>query len=132
MHPRAGEFLQQAQAASGSTGGSTSPQAIEVLVNLTEMMEGSVKKAQRDGDYQTALSDLHDQFHALHQAFCQVPEAQATFPFFIQAVTIRREMREVFHRLWDYRDRPMLRQIHLELFGRRVQELRRALQTISG
>lgn len=47
-------------------------------------------------------------------------------------VTIRREMRSVFHRLWRYRDDPAMRALHLDLFAKRLQELREAVQAVRG
>lgn len=130
MHPRAGEFLKQAQ--EGSGGGEGKAQGIPTLINLTGMMEATLQAARREPASPAALNDLHDQFHALHQAFCQVTEAQAASPFYVKAVTLNKELRTVFHRLWKFRTDAMLRDLHLELFALRLRELRETLQAVSG
>lgn len=130
LHPRAGEFLQQARDAGGP--GEAKATGLSTALNLTTMMEASLQAARRDPASQAALNDLHDQFHALHQAFCQVTEAQAASPFYVKAVTLNKELRTVFHRLWKYRTDAMLRDLHLDLFALRLRELREALQSVSG
>lgn len=130
MHPRAGEFLKQAQEGSGA--GGAKDRGLPTLINLTGMMEASLQAARREPDSQAALNDLHDQFHALHQAFRRVTEAQTASPFYVKAETLRRELRTVFHRLWKYRADAMLRDLHLDLFSLRLQELRETLQAMSG
>ncbi len=130
LHPRAGEFLKQAQ--EGSGGGEGKAQGIPTLINLTGMMEATLQAARREPASPAALNDLHDQFHALHQAFCQVTEAQAASPFYVKAVTLNKELRTVFHRLWKFRTDAMLRDLHLELFALRLRELRETLQAVSG
>lgn len=127
MHPRADEFLNQAQ---GATGQGAS--GIDTAVNLTTMLETSIKAARSGDNYQASLDDLHDQFHALGKAFCQVTEAQSSSAGYAKAVTLRKEMRTIFHRLWKYRDEQTLRELHLDLFAKRVQELREALQAMKG
>lgn len=124
MHPKAGEFLAQAQR--GQADGVTT------LLNLTAMMDESLKAARGTGAYEPALDDLHNQFHALHDAFCGVTKEQAATPAYATASTIEREMRVVFHRLWKHREDQAKRDAHLELFARRVQELRSALQAVKG
>ncbi len=124
FHPKAGEFLAQAQA--GQADGVTT------LLNLTAMMDDSLKAARGTDAYQPALDDLHNQFHALHGAFCGVTKEQASTPAYATASTIEREMRVVFHRLWKHREERVKREAHLDLFARRVQELRTALQAVKG
>jgi hypothetical protein len=130
MHPRAGEFLKQAQQGSGA--GEGKAHGIPTLINLTGMMEASLQAARRETASPSALNDLHDQFHALHQVFCQVTEVQAASPFYVKAVTLNKELRTVFHRLWKYRTDAMLRDLHLDLFALRLRELRETLQAVSG
>jgi hypothetical protein len=59
-----------------------------------------------------------------------VNEAQAATTAYAKAVTIRREMRTVFHRLWKFREDSTLREAHLDLFAKRLQELRETVQAI--
>lgn len=122
MHPKASEYLKQAQGSSG----------LETMINLTGMLERSVIATREADNFQAGLDDLHNQLHALKKSFCLVTEAQARTPAYAKAVTIRQEMRTVFHRLWKYRSDPVLRGSHLDLFATRVQELRDALQAVKG
>lgn len=120
MHPKAGEYLQQAQGADG----------VETLLNLTAMMEATVEKTRRSAAYESNIHTLHDQFHALHEAMCGVSEAQAAHPDYVKAVTLEKGMRTVFHRLWEYQRDDTLRDMHLDLFAARLQELRSSLQSV--
>ncbi len=120
MHPKAGEYLQQARGADG----------VETLLNLTSMMEATVKATRGTAAYEPSFEKLHDQFHALHGAMCGVSETQAAQPGYVKAVTLEREMRALFHRLWEYRRDDTLRDVHLDLFAARLQELRSALQSV--
>lgn len=120
-YPRAGDYLEQAKARTVS--------GVEVILNLTAMLDASAKAA-RGENYRNDLDDLHNQFHALKQAFSQVNETQAATPAYAKAVTIKKEMGTVFRRLWKYQDDPALRKAHVDLFVKRVQELREAIQAI--
>lgn len=125
LHPRAGEFLAQAQGA-----GDQASSGVQTIVNLTTMLDASIQAARSGQNYEAALDRLHDQFHALRKAFCLVTEAQAATTAYAKAVTIRREMRTVFHRLWKFREDSTLREVHLDLFAKRLQELRETVQAI--
>ena len=57
-------------------------------------------------------------------------EAQASTTAYAYSVTVRKEMRIIFHRLWEYRDDPILRNLHLGLFAARLHELKMALKGI--
>jgi hypothetical protein len=127
MHPKAGDFLKQAQGPAGQEAS-----GIATLINLTTMMETSAKAARAGQNYEEGLDDLHNQFYALGKAFCLVTEAQSSAPAYVKAVTIKREMKTVFRRLWKYRDDPALREVHADLFMKRAQELREALQAVRG
>lgn len=120
MHPKAGEYLAQAQGADG----------LETLLNLTAMMEVTVKETRGTAAYEPSFEKLHDQFHALHGAMCGVSEAQAAQPGYVKAVTLEKEMRALFHRLWEYRRDDTLRDVHLDLFAARLRELRSVLQSV--
>jgi hypothetical protein len=122
FYPRAGEFLEKAKGASG----------VDTLINLTTMLEASAKAAHGGQGYDPPLNDLHNQIHALHDAFCDVTKEQASSPAYAKAVTINKELWTIFRRLWKYRDEQPGREIHLDLFAKRVQELREALQAVKG
>jgi hypothetical protein len=122
MHPRAGEFLEQAKGASG----------IETEINLTNMVEASIKSIQGKADYQDGLDTLHNQLYALKKSSCQVTEEQGKTVAYAKAHTLRREIGTIFHRLWKKRDDQALRDMHLELLAKRVGELREALQAAKG
>jgi len=122
FYPRAAEFREKAKGASG----------VETLINLTTMLEASAKGAQGGEGYDPPLNDLHNQFHALHDAFCDVTKEQAASPAYVKAVTINKELWAIFKRLWKYRDEQPGRDIHLDLFAKRVQELREALLAVKG
>ena len=122
FYPRASEFLEKAK---GPTG-------VDTMLNLTAMLDVSVKAARGGQGYDAGFNDLHNQFHALDDAFCQVTKEQASTPAYAKAVTINKEMWAVFKRLWKYRNDQAGRDVHLDLFAKRVQELREALQTVKG
>lgn len=122
MHPRAGEFLEQAKGSSG----------IETEINLTNMVEASIKSVQGKADYQDGLDTLHNQVYALKKAACQVTEEQGKTVAYAKAHTLRREIGTIFHRLWKNREDQALRDMHLELLAKRVGELREALQAAKG
>lgn len=121
FYPKAGDFRKQAQ---GTTG-------VETLLNLTTMLEASAK-ATRGENYTAGLDDLHNQFHALHDSMCGVTEEQAKTPAYAKAVTLEQEMGKIFWRLWKTRNNQALRDVHLDLFSKRNQELREALQAVKG
>ena len=120
MHPKAGDFLNQAKGENG----------IVTQINLTDMIQKTIDAARSQGDYEPSLSDLHDQLYALHKAGCQVSGDLAPNVAYHRAVTIRSELRTIFHRLWKFRDDPALRDNHLDLLATRVRELREALQAV--
>lgn len=120
MHPRAGEFLNQAKGVNG----------IETQLNLIKMMQESIETARGQGDYEPKLDRLHNQIYALKTAGCQVTEAQAMTVAYAKATTLRREVRTIFHQLWKVKDDPLLRDAHLDLLATRLQELREALQAV--
>jgi hypothetical protein len=119
FYPRAGEYLEKAK---GPTG-------VDTILNLIPMLEASAKAA-RGTDYQAALDDLHNQFHALHDAFCQVGKPQSESPTYAKAVTLDKELWTIFRRLWRNRNDAAVREVHLDLFEKRLAELREALQPL--
>lgn len=121
FYPRASEYLERAQGAT----------AVDTILNLIPMLEASTKAA-RGQDYQVAMDDLHNQFHALHDAFCEVGPPQSKTPTYAKAVTIDKELWTIFKRLWWNRNDQPLREVHLDLFGRRLGELRETLQPLKG
>jgi hypothetical protein len=94
------------------------------------MLEASAKAARGGQGYDAALNDLHNQFHALNDTFCDVTKEQAATPAYAKAVTINKELWTVFKRLWKYRNEQPGRDTHLDLFAKRVQELRETLQAV--
>ena len=122
MHPKIGEFLEQAQA--GQTDG------ITTILNLAGMMEASVKAARAPDSYDSALYDLHDQLHALGIAFHQVNVRQATTTAFVKASVIAHEMAALYHQLWLVRTDQAQREAHLDVFAVRIQELRGNLEPL--
>ncbi|MGQ0810269.1 MAG: hypothetical protein ACT4OO_03475 [Nitrospiraceae bacterium] len=120
FYPRAKEYREQAKGATG----------VETLLNLTTMLDASTKAARSPQNYQAAMDDLHNQLHALHDSFCAVTEQQAKTPTYAKAVTLKEEMWKIFWPLWKKRDDQALRDVHLDLFGKRNQELRETLETL--
>ncbi|TAJ22349.1 MAG: hypothetical protein EPO64_14005 [Nitrospirae bacterium] len=122
MHPRAGEFLEQAKGASG----------VETQINLTNMIETSIKAVRGQTDYEAGLDVLHNQVYALKKSASQVTDEQAKTLAYAKAVTLRREVGIIFHRLWKTREDQAERDMHLDLLAHRMGELREALQAIRG
>jgi len=120
FYPRAGDYAMQAKGASG----------VETMINLTNMMEASANKAKGGKGVDSAFDDLHNQFHALNDAFCGVTEAQAKTPAFDLAVTHKKELTAIFKRLWKFKGDQPQRDLHLDLLGTELKELRDTLQTI--
>jgi hypothetical protein len=120
FYPRASVYATQARGASG----------IETMINLTNMMEASANKAKGGKGVDTAFDDLHNQFHALSDAFCGVTEAQAKSPAYDLAVTHKKELTAVFKRLWKFKGDQPHRDLHLDLLSTELKELRDTLQTI--
>lgn len=120
FYPRAGDYATQAKGASG----------VETLLNLTTMMETTAAKAKGGKGVDTAFDDLHNQFHALNDAFCGVTDAQAKTPIYDLAVTHKKELTAIFKRLWKFKGDQPHRDLHLDLLSAELKELRETLQTI--
>jgi hypothetical protein len=120
FYPRAGDYATQAKGASG----------VETMINLTTMMETTAAKAKGGKGVDTAFDDLHNQFHALSDAFCGVTETQAKTPAYDLAVTHKKELTSIFKRLWKFKDDQPQRDQHLDLLTAELKELRDTLQTI--
>ncbi len=120
FYPRAGDYAMQAKGASG----------VETMINLTTMMEATAAKAKDGKGVDTAFDDLHNQFHALSDAFCGVTDAQAKMPAYDLAVTHKKELRTIFKRLWKFKGDQPQRDLHLDLLATELKELRDTLQTI--
>lgn len=120
FYPRADEFAEKAKGATG----------VETLVNLTTMLAASAQAARGGKGYDQPLNDLHNQFHALHDAMCGVTKEQAETPAYAMAVTINKEMWVIFKRLWKFKDDQARRDDHLDRFVMHVQALRGTLQAI--
>ncbi len=119
-HPQAETFYNQAKGESPT----------QTLLALLDMMETSVQQAQSQTDFSNALDVLHNQFHATHRTFCDFSDPQRETPAYEQAVTLNKELKTIFHRLWEFKSNPTLRGSHLELFHFRLQEFRAVVQTI--
>jgi hypothetical protein len=122
FYPKADTYLHQAK---GTTGPDT-------IVNLVGMLESSAKAARSPQTYQAGMDDLHNQLHALDDAYCQVTKQQAATPAYAKATTLRKELWTVFKPLWRNRENQALRNAHLDLFDARLQEVRAAVQDIKG
>ena len=120
FYPRAGDYAAQAKGASG----------VETMINLTNMMEATAAKARGGKGNDTAFDDLHNQFHALSDAFCGVTDAQAKTPAYDLAVTHKKELTAIFKRLWKFKNDQPQRDLHLDLLSVELKELRDTLQTI--
>ena len=120
FYPRAGDYAMQAKGASG----------VETMINLTTMMETTASKAKGGKGVDTAFDDLHNQFHALNDAFCGVTDAQAKTPAYDLAVTHKKEMTAIFKRLWKFKDDQPQRDQHLDLLAAEVRELRETIQRL--
>ena len=120
FYPRASDYATQAKGASG----------VDTIINLTAMMEATAAKAKGGKGVDTAFDDLHNQFHALSDAFCDVSDAQAKTPAYDLAVTHKKELRAVFKRLWKFKSDQPQRDLHLDLLNIELKELRETLQTI--
>jgi hypothetical protein len=120
FYPRAGDYATQAKGASG----------VETLLNLTTMMEATAGKAKGGKGVDIAFDDLHNQFHALNDAFCGVTDAQANTPAYDLAVTHKKELTAIFKRLWKFKGDQPQRDLHLDLLSVELKELRESLQTI--
>ena len=120
FYPRAGDYAMQAKGASG----------VETVINLTTMMEITAGKAKGGKGVDTAFDDLHNQFHALNDAFCGVTDAQAKTPAYDLAVTHKKELTAIFKRLWKFKGDQPQRDLHLDLLSAELKELRATLETI--
>ena len=120
FYPRAGDYATQAKGSSG----------VETMINLANMMEATAAKAKGGKGVDTAFDDLHNQFHALNDAFCGVTDAQAKTPAYDLAITHKKEMTVIFKRLWKIKDDQPQRDQHLDLLNAELQELRGTLQTV--
>jgi len=120
FYPRAGDYATQAKGASG----------VETMINLTTMMETTANKAKGGKGVDTAFDDLHNQFHALNDAFCGVTDTQAKMPAYDVAVTHKKELTAIFKRLWKFKSNQPQRDLHLDLLSAEVKELRDTLHTI--
>jgi len=121
FYPRAGDYAMQAKGAS----------AVETMINLTNMMEATAGKAKGGKGVDTAFDDLHNQFHALNDAFCGVTDVQAKTPAYDLAVTHKKELTAICKRLWKFKDDQPQRDQHLALLSEELKELRSTLQTIN-
>jgi hypothetical protein len=95
------------------------------------MLQASVQAA-RSRSYQQAMDDLHNQLHALDEAYCRLNKDQSDARAYSKAATLRKELWTIFKPLWWQRDTPAVRQAHLDLFDTRLQEVREVVQALKG
>jgi hypothetical protein len=122
FYPKASTYLDQAKGATGT----------ETITNLVGMLENSARAARSPQTYQTGMNDLHNQLHALDDAYCQVTKQQAETPAYAKAVTLRKELWTIFKPLWRHRDEQAVREAQLDLFSARLRDVRDAVQGIKG
>ena len=120
FHPQAEEWYQQAKGATGQ----------QTALTLISMLDTTAQQARSEVGESPGLNNLHDQFHALHKTFCDFSDQQAATTGYEQALTLQKELETVFHRLWKFKNDTSLRAIHLDLFVKRLQELRTSVQSI--
>ncbi len=120
FHPQAEEIYNQAKG----------PNAQQTALTLVGLMESSAQQAKTEHGASPGLEDLHNQFHAFHQSFCDFSEEQRATTPYEQAVTLNKELKTVFHRLWKFKNDTALRTAHLDLLLSRLRELRSLVQAI--
>jgi hypothetical protein len=120
FHPQAEEWYQQAKGATGQ----------QTALTLISMMDTATQQAKTELGESPGLNNLHNQFHALQKTFCDFSDQQAATTAYEQALTLQKELKTVFHRLGKFKNDTSLRAIHLDLFVKRLQELRTAVQSI--
>ena len=104
---------------------------LQTALSLTTMMEESIRQAKAEPVEEAAgLTDLHPQLHALHRAFDEMTDLQASRPAYVTAVTLGKDLVTVLYRLGRFREDRPLRDLHLDLVAARLQELRRVLQAV--
>ncbi len=122
FYPKASTYLDQAKGATGT----------ETITNLIGMLETSAKTARSPQTYQRGMDDLHNQMHALDDAYCQVTKQQVEAPAYAKATTLRKELWTIFKPLWRHRENQAVREAQLDLFSTRLREVREAVQNIKG
>lgn len=120
FYPHAKEFTAKAKGAT----------EVDTLINLTHMAEASAKAAKGGTGVDQPFDDLHNQFHAIDNAICCVSKDLRDKPAYALAKTQNNELGTIFKRLWKYKDDPARRNEHLDLFAKRVSELRESLQAL--
>ena len=104
---------------------------LQTALNLATMMEESIQQAKSEPVEEVGgLTDLHAQLFALHRAFDEMTDLQASRPASITAVTLRKDLVTVLYRLGRFREDRPLRDLHLDLVAARLQELRQALEAV--
>lgn len=119
FHPRSSEYMEKAKG----------PTDVDTVLNLIPMLEASAK-ASHGPDYKQPMDDLHNQYHALHDAFREIDKPTTDTPAYAKAYTIEKELWTIFKPLWWNQSDQALRNVHLDLFERRLGEFREALQAL--
>lgn len=120
FYPKAGTYLDQAK---GPTGPDT-------VINLVDMLEHSAGAARSPQTYERGMDELHNQLHALDEAYCQFSKQQTESPAYGKAATLRKELWTIFKPLWRHRDDQAVREAHLDLLRARLQEVRDTVQAL--
>jgi len=120
FYPHAKEFTAKAKGATD----------VETLINLTNMAEASAKAAKGGKGVDQPFDDLHNQFHAIDDGICCVEKSVRQQPAYALAVTHNKELKEIFKRLWKFKDDQPQRDQHLDLFASELQEMRQTLQAL--
>ena len=96
------------------------------MENLIGMLRNA-KAARAPQNHQAGVDDLHNQLHALDDAFCQVTKPQTETVAYSKA-TCRKELWTIFKPLWRHRDD---QPVHgLISFNARLQDLRESLRAL--
>lgn len=120
FYPHAKEFVEKAK----------DPNAVQTLINLTNMLEATAKTARSGKGVDQALDDLHNQFHAFDDNLCSVEKDTRNRPAYALAVTHNKELWAIFKRVWKFKNDQPQREQHIDLFASEVRELRDTLQTL--
>ena len=120
FYPKASTYLDQAKGPSGP----------DTVINLVGMLEHSAAAARSPQTYDRGMDELHNQLHALDEAYCQFSKPQTDTPAYGKAATLRRELWTIFKPLWRHRDKQAVREAHLDLLTARLQEVRDTVQVL--
>ena len=122
FYPKASTYLEQAKGSSG----------VETMENLIGMLEKSAKAARAPQNHQAGVDDLHNQLHALDDAFCQVTKPQTETAAYSKATTLRKELWTIFKRTVEASRRSTGPRGASRSVQRQVTGLRESLRALKG